>query len=79
MDNLRDALIRKAQMASGLGTAAAPAPTAPTGLPAHPPNESAGTPPAWKRYATSLAMQQAYANGWNPNPLLIRALGGSKS
>lgn len=53
-------------------------PTAPTGLPAPPPTKAEGTASPVDRYKTSLAMQNAYANGWQPNPTLIRILGGMK-
>lgn len=55
-----------------------PALPAPTGLPAPTPNPKSNLPPAWKRYATGLKMQHAYANGWNPNPMLLRILEGGK-
>lgn len=52
-------------------------PTAPTGLPAPTPSaQPAKVPPAWKRYATALKMQQGYANGWEPHPIITRLLGG---
>ena len=51
-------------------------PTAPTGLPATPPSNKASLPPAWQRYATGLKMQQAYANNWQPNPIMLRLLEG---
>ena len=51
-------------------------PVAPTGLPAPAPQAKAGLPPAWQRYATSLKMQDAVANDWTPNPMLIRLLNG---
>lgn len=55
-------------------------PTAPTGLPAPPPAApNQGTvPPAWQRYSTGLKMQNAYANNWNPNPILLRLLNGKQ-
>ena len=51
-------------------------PVAPTGLPAPAPNQKEQIPPAWQRYATALKMQNAYANNWTPNPMLIRLLNG---
>ncbi len=51
-------------------------PTAPTGLPAPTPAEPSRTHPAWQRYLTSLHMQHAFANGWQPNPMIIRLLEG---
>lgn len=51
-------------------------PLAPTGLPALPPNPTPRLPPAWKRYMTGLKMQDAYANDWRPNPILLRILEG---
>lgn len=53
-------------------------PLAPTGLPAIPPNPDTRLPPAWKRYMTGLKMQDAYANDWRPNPILLRILEGMK-
>lgn len=50
--------------------------TAPTGLPVPPPSEPSRVPPAWQRYLTGLKMQNAYANNWNPNPMLVRATEG---
>lgn len=40
------------------------------------PSVPAKVPPAWKRNATSNAMETAYANNWQPNPMLIRLLAG---
>ncbi len=51
-------------------------PTAPTGLPAPPPAPASHVKPAEDRYRTGMKMQHAYANGWNPNPMLIRVLEG---
>ena len=51
-------------------------PTAPTGLPATPPGNKAALPPAWQRYATGLKMQNAYANNWQPNPIMLLLLNG---
>ena len=39
------------------------------------PNAPTKVLPAWQRYITGQKMQQAYANGWEPNPMLIRVLG----
>ena len=50
-------------------------PKAPTGLPAPAPNAPSRVPPAWDRYVTGLNMQKAYANNWNPNPMLVRLMG----
>ena len=58
--------------------AAAKAPTAPTGLPATTPTQAATVPPDWQRYLTGLRMQHAYANNWQPNPMLVRLLSGEK-
>lgn len=67
MENkLRDVLTERAVSA---------APTAPTGLPAPVPSKPARVPPALDRYKTALRMQRAYANGWEPNPILIRIFG----
>lgn len=81
-DNLRDTLIERERDKPDpfVGTAAPEKhPTAPTGLPAHTPNETSGSPPpAWQRYITALHMQHAYANGWTPNPMIIRILEGKK-
>ena len=50
---------------------------APTGLPAFPPSGDTGrTSPALQRYSTGLKMQNAYANNWTPNPILLRILEG---
>jgi len=49
---------------------------APTGLPAPTPNMSEGIPPAWQRYSTGLKMQNAYANNWQPNPIILRMMRG---
>lgn len=49
-------------------------PKAPTGLPAPVPSKSNALPPAWQRYATAQKMQNAVANSWSPNPMLIRLL-----
>jgi hypothetical protein len=87
MDNtpLKDALLARAHTGTvpgwtaGVGTAnPVDHPAAPTGLPAHTPNPQAKTPPAWQRWLTSLHMQKAYANGWQPNPVLLRILEGDK-
>jgi len=51
-------------------------PMAPTGLPAPPPAKPSRVPPAVDRYTTGLKMQHAIANNWEPNPTLIRLLGG---
>lgn len=84
VDNLKQTLINRAQQQQQTmpwtGTASPTNhPPAPTGLPAHTPNEKANVPPAWQRWLTSLHMQKAYANGWSPNPMLIRVLEGDKS
>ena len=50
-------------------------PMAPTGLPAPPPSQPSRVRPAMDRYATGLKMQEAIANGWQPNPTLIRLSG----
>lgn len=39
-----------------------------------PPQPKRSVPPAEKRWATANAMQQAYANNWTPNPMLIQAM-----
>ncbi len=43
-------------------------------FPAPPPNKPSHLPSADKRWATGESMKQAYANDWQPNPALIRAL-----
>lgn len=40
---------------------------------APPPQGAQGAAPAAQRYATGEAVKQAVANGWNPNPVLLRA------
>ncbi len=40
------------------------------------PNSSTKVPPQWQRYVTAQKMQHAYANGWQPNPMLIRVTDG---
>lgn len=45
---------------------------APQGMP----NPSTKVPPAWDRYQTAQQMMEGYRNGWQPNPLLTRILGG---
>lgn len=42
------------------------------------PNSHAKTPPRWQRYITGQKMEEAYRNNWNPNPMLIRIMEGSK-
>lgn len=42
-------------------------------LPVTPPNSPAKVPPAGKRFINAQLIQQAYANNWNPNPVLLRA------
>lgn len=80
--DLRTTMLNRAMLGpnpqeTGVGTAKPEDhPTAPTGLPAHTPNEPSKTPPAWQRYLTSLHMQHAFANGWQPNPMIIRLLEG---
>ena len=44
--------------------------------PAEMPNTATKVPPAWQRYVTAQKMQRAYANGWEPNPMLIRVSDG---
>lgn len=68
-DSLRDVMLERTALE---------VPEAPTGLPTAPPAKPARVPPAWQRYSTGLKMQHAYANGWSPNPMLIRILDGSK-
>jgi hypothetical protein len=41
-----------------------------------PPNPDPKLPPAWKRWLTAQRMQQAYANNWQPNPILLRLMEG---
>lgn len=48
-----------------------PAPPMPT--PAVMPNPHAKVPPAAERFQNGQNIQQAYANGWQPNPVLLRA------
>lgn len=48
------------------------------GMPQVPPSNPARVPPQWKRWETAQHMTQGYQNGWNPNPMLIRILEGSK-
>lgn len=43
---------------------------------ASPPSTSTRVPPAWQRWQTGQKMQDAYANNWSPNPMLIRLMGG---
>ena len=56
---------------------ASQAPRASTGLPVPTPSQPSRVPPAWQRYLTGMQMQNAYASGWQPNPMLLRFLGGS--
>jgi hypothetical protein len=49
---------------------------APNGLPTQPPAQASRVPPAMQRYLTGMQMQQAYANNWSPNPMLLRVLNG---
>lgn len=65
---LREALFSR----SGLG------PMSPAGLPTGLPAQKPQLKPAWQRYMTGLKMQEAYANNWNPNPMMIRILDGGK-
>jgi len=39
-----------------------------------PPNPQNKVPPAVDRWKTANAMGQAYANNWQPNPMLLQAL-----
>lgn len=43
-------------------------------VPAIPPSGGkTNTPPQVTRYSNAQQMMEAYRNGWNPNPLLLRA------
>ena len=53
-----------------------PGPMAPGDLPIGLPNESARVPPRWQRFETGQRMQDAYRNNWQPNPMIVRLLGG---
>jgi hypothetical protein len=72
-------LMQRAQQGQGQPASAEPSspPTAPsapsTPLPAVMPNPHTKTPPAMERFRNGQAIQQAYANGWQPNPVLLRA------
>lgn len=52
-----------------------PPPPTPATMP-QPPNPSPSVPPAVKRWDNAQQMSQAYANGWSPNPILLRILLG---
>jgi hypothetical protein len=43
-----------------------------------PPPDRQSLPSPEKRWETGQKMQDAYANGWEPNPMLIRAQAGQK-
>lgn len=70
----------------GVPGAAPPPPPAPTGAPAIPtlppvgpvptalPSSHANVPPEAQRAANANQIQNAYANNWNPNPVLLRAM-----
>jgi hypothetical protein len=51
-----------------------PAPSTPT--PQVMPNPHTKTPPAAERFKNGQQIQQAYANGWQPNPVLLRVMLG---
>lgn len=44
--------------------------------PSPPPNPSPRIPPATERWSNAQQMSKAYANNWNPNPVLLRAMLG---
>lgn len=46
------------------------------GLPVVPPNPQGSLPPAERRWMNGQQIQQAYANNWQPNPVLLRAMLG---
>jgi hypothetical protein len=48
------------------------------GQPAVPPNAPTKIPQADKRFANAQAIQDAYRNGWAPNPMLLRVQLGHK-
>ena len=54
-----------------------PMPMGPGDLPVGAPTDAAKVPPRWDRFQTAQKMSQAYRDGWQPNPLLIRVLEGS--
>lgn len=41
--------------------------------PSPPPSPPKRVPPAYERWVNAQHIQQAYANGWTPNPTLLRA------
>lgn len=43
------------------------------------PNPHAQVPPAAQRFANAQKIQEAYANNWQPNPVLLRAMLGRNS
>ena len=72
MDPLKDALLaREAQSAPKSDKAVV---QSGGGNPTVTPSKPSHVPPAWQRWLVSQKMQQAYANGWQPNPMLIQAL-----
>ena len=53
-------------------------PTAPSGLPAPPPNAKQHESPALKRYLTAQRMMNAISHGWQPSPTLVKVLEGER-
>lgn len=45
----------------------------PEPTPSVPPNPSAKVPQRVQRFNNTQALQDAYRNGWQPNPMLLRA------
>jgi hypothetical protein len=81
-DPLRQVLLDRALAtpapAPSTPTTTPPAVQPPGGMPTVTPSKPQHLPPAWQRWMVSQKMQQAYRNGWEPNPMLIQAAEGSK-
>lgn len=73
MDPLTQQLIQR-QMA---GQGSQP-PLQPQPMPSVPPNIPQHMPTQAQRWMNAQQIQNAYANGWTPNPILLRAVLGNR-
>lgn len=50
-----------------------PMATTPAPMPVLPPSDATKVPPQMQRWMNGQQVQDAYANNWQPNPILLRA------